>query len=122
VAEDGGRAERRAFAAGVSDRWLPAFTFVALLVLWEVVVHLFQIPSFVLPPPSAIAREMWNLRGQLGMHTWATLLTTLTAFAVTVVVTVPLAVLITAFPLLWRSRCSARWSPSSCNQTAALAI
>src|ERR1700736_1924664 len=89
--------------SGLSERWLPALTFVLLLVVWEAVVRVLKVPSYVLPAPSVVALEMWNVRSQLAVHTWATLVTTLTAFAFTIVVTVPLAVMITALPLLRRT-------------------
>lgn len=95
---DGASSTRSRWA--IPDHWLPALTFLIFLALWEGAVKLFNIPTFLLPAPSLIAAEMWRVRAQLAMHTWATLMTTLLAFAFTVVVTVPLAVLITAVPLL----------------------
>jgi NitT/TauT family transport system permease protein len=90
-------------ARRVSDRWLPAITFLLLLIIWEIAVRLLKVPTFVLPPPSIIGAEMWNVRAQLIVHSAATLLTTVYAFVVTVLVTIPVAVLITAFPLLRRT-------------------
>lgn len=82
------------------EHLLPAAAFLLLLLLWEVAVRVLKVPSFLLPAPSVIFREMWSIRGQLALHTSATLLAALAGFVLTIVVTVPLAVLITASGLL----------------------
>jgi NitT/TauT family transport system permease protein len=79
---------------------LPVATFVALVVLWEVGVRVFRVPTFVLPAPSAIALEAWAARAQLPGHTWTTLWEALAGFALSIAIGVPLAVLIAASPLL----------------------
>jgi NitT/TauT family transport system permease protein len=89
-------------SAGVLGReyLLPAATLVVLVVLWEVAVRLFKIPTFVLPPPSLIATEAWAHRVHLPGHTWATLWETLAGFGLSIAVGVPLAVLIVSSPFL----------------------
>ncbi len=75
---------------------LPAGTFVVLLLVWEVAVKMLKVPTFILPAPSVVLAEMWAVRAQLAGHAWATLLAALAGFALTIAVTVPLAVLIAA--------------------------
>ena len=75
---------------------LPAATFVLMLIAWEVAVKTLQVPTFILPAPSVVLAEMWNVRVQLAGHAWATLLASLVGFGLTIVVTVPLAVMIAA--------------------------
>src|SRR6185436_15223722 len=75
---------------------LPAATFVLMLIAWEVAVKTLKVPTFILPAPSVVLAEMWNVRVQLAGHAWATLLASLVGFGLTIVVTVPLAVMIAA--------------------------
>ena len=65
---------------------LPATALLALVVLWELGVHLFNIAKFVLPPPSLIASEAWAQRAQLPGHTWSTLWETLAGFGLSIVI------------------------------------
>ena len=73
---------------------MPAAALVALLVLWEVAVRLFNVPTFVLPAPSLIARAAWEHRVYLPGHTWATLWETLAGFGLSIAVGTPVAVLL----------------------------
>lgn len=44
------------------------------LITWEVSCHLFSFPPYILPPPSAVLRSLWELRETFfGQHLWATL-------------------------------------------------
>jgi NitT/TauT family transport system permease protein len=61
--------------------WL--FT-IALFVVWEAAVHIFKIPVFFLPPPSAIAQAFVDYSGPLARNSWITLQTTLIGFALAV--------------------------------------
>jgi NitT/TauT family transport system permease protein len=79
---------------------LPLATFVVLLLVWEMGVRTFRVPTFVLPAPSAIALAAWEARAQLPGHTWATLWESLAGFGLSIAIGVPLAVLIAASPLL----------------------
>jgi NitT/TauT family transport system permease protein len=69
----------------------PAATIVVLLVVWEAVVHLFQIPAYLLPPPSAIARRIvhdWRL---IAWDSWVTLRAVLIGYLLSIAVSIPLA-------------------------------
>lgn len=61
--------------------WL--FT-VGLFVVWEAAVHIFKIPVFFLPPPTAIAQAFVDYSGPLARNSWITLQTTLIGFALAV--------------------------------------
>jgi NitT/TauT family transport system permease protein len=61
--------------------WL--FTIV-LFVVWEAACRIFKIPTFFLPPPSAIAQAFVEYSGPLARNSWITLETTLIGFGLAV--------------------------------------
>jgi NitT/TauT family transport system permease protein len=61
--------------------WL--FT-IGLLVVWEASVHIFKIPTFLLPPPTAVAQAFVEYSGPLARNAWITLETTLIGFGLAV--------------------------------------
>ena len=87
-------------ARRVLEYVVPALTLVGALAIWEAVIRVFKIPSFIVPAPSAILAEGWAWRYRFIGHTWVTLYETLGGFALSVVVGVPLAVLIVYSPAL----------------------
>lgn len=73
--------------------WLgPLLTFAALVVLWELVVRLTQLPGWLLPAPSAIIKAVIDWRSELAWHFLVTLYETVAGFALAIVVSIPLAV------------------------------
>lgn len=77
----------------------PVLAILGLFVLWEALVRLFSIPVFLLPAPTVI----WTALAKMGAgtflgHLWATLVTVLLGFALSIAVSIPLALLITASP------------------------
>ena len=84
----------------LSDYVVPAATLLAVLVVWEAATHIFRIPRFVMPAPSAILAAGWEWRTHFVMHAWVTLYETLGGFALSMVVGVPLAILIVYSPAL----------------------
>src|SRR5882757_1899481 len=61
--------------------WL--FT-IGLLVVWEATVHLFKIPTFLLPPPTAVAQAFVDYAGPLARNSLITLEETVLGFALAV--------------------------------------
>jgi NitT/TauT family transport system permease protein len=84
----------------VADVAQPVVALVIFVALWEAVCRVFHVRAFLLPPPSAILTDTMELFGPVVMHTLATGETVLLGFAVSVVVSLPLAVLITASPVI----------------------
>jgi NitT/TauT family transport system permease protein len=84
----------------VADVAQPVVALVIFVALWEAVCRMFHVRAFLLPPPSAIFTDTMELFGPVVMHTLATGETVLLGFAVSVVVSLPLAVLITASPVI----------------------
>ena len=57
---------------------------VALFVIWEAAVVIFNIPTFFLPPPTAVAMAFVEYWGPLYRHSLYTLSTTLIGFGMAV--------------------------------------
>lgn len=75
-------------------------TLVALVLLWEGLVRYSHIPGWLLPAPSAIIEAMVEWRSDLVEHTAVTLYETIVGFALSIAVSIPLAVAIVYSPLL----------------------
>jgi NitT/TauT family transport system permease protein len=75
-------------------------TFIAMLLLWEVLVRQLEIPAWMLPAPSAIADAMSEWRSELAVHSMVTLYETLVGFAIAIAISIPLAVAVVYSPLL----------------------
>lgn len=82
-------------------RWVaPLASFVVVVALWQLVIVIFRLPRFVLPPPDAVFTAFVTQFPALLTNTWATLLETLAGFFLSILIAVPLAVLIsTSAPL-----------------------
>lgn len=64
-----------------ASRALPAVTMLALLLGWEALVRLAQIPHYTLPAPSLVLLTLWSNFGSLASSWWFTLKITLGALA-----------------------------------------
>jgi NitT/TauT family transport system permease protein len=69
---------------GLAIRLAPWLYTAALFIVWETAVRLFHIPTFFLPPPTAIANAFVEYWGPLYRHSLFTLSTTLIGFAMAV--------------------------------------
>lgn len=78
-----------------SGYWLPAGTFVGIIVLWELATRIFGIPRYIVPAPSAIVATTIEQWAMLIDHSLVTLYSTLGGFALSVVVGVGLAIVMT---------------------------
>lgn len=75
---------------------VPFAAIASLVIVWQLAVVLFEIPVYLLPSPSRIWTDSVANAATLGWHTLATLKTVLIGFLVSVVISLPLAVLITS--------------------------
>lgn len=73
---------------------LPIISLAILLLIWELYVWLFELPAYLLPPPSAIWESGASIIGAVPIHVWATLYTVLAGFLVSVTIAIPLGILI----------------------------
>jgi NitT/TauT family transport system permease protein len=92
-----------ALAARLS--WLlPYGAFATLIGTWECAVQIFQVPSFLLPAPSAIVKAASDTPpGVWASHIWATLRVALMGYALAIAVSVPLAMALASWRLLSRT-------------------
>jgi NitT/TauT family transport system permease protein len=78
----------------------PVIALAVFFVLWEFACRAFHVPAFLVPAPSAIFVDTWKLAGQVWEHTLATAHTTLLGFAASLIVSLPLAIMLTASPMM----------------------
>lgn len=72
---------------------LPLLTFAAILFAWEFGTRLFGVPSYLLPAPSRIMGGYGAVDfGRWMEHIWATLRVALVGFAVSIAVSLPIAI------------------------------
>lgn len=91
-------------ATGAAGRWLQRnwgvlLTFAGLIVIWEVAVWLLEMPAYVLPPPSEVVAEFSGRWRPVLDNAWITTRVILVGYLISVVVSVPLA-LVFAFSRL----------------------
>ncbi|HEY8243071.1 MAG TPA: ABC transporter permease [Casimicrobiaceae bacterium] len=81
----------------------PLVTLVLLIVLWDVVVRVFDVKPFILPTPWMVGQALVRDFGDLVYHGTTTMQEVLAGFALSVLVGVPLALAIASSPLFERS-------------------
>ena len=91
---------RRRWSRVAADIAQPIAALIAFVLLWEIVCRIFSVPAFLVPAPSAIWTDTWKLIGPVSMHTLATTQTTLLGFFASLIVSLPLAILLTASPVI----------------------
>lgn len=95
------RTARRAFHA---PGLLPAATFIVVLLVWEASCRIFQIPPFVLPAPSRVLGGFDSIPVMRWIdHVWATLRVALLGYVVSIVVSLPVAVMLARSAVLSRA-------------------
>ena len=85
---------------GISPAW---WTLIILVALWELAVELLQFPSYILPAPSAIAKEISVYWPRLLPHALVTISEVVIGFVFAILVAVPLAVTITYSKVMERT-------------------
>jgi NitT/TauT family transport system permease protein len=84
------------------ERWSPTLLVIALIGLWEAAVRLLDIPRFLLPAPTEIARLMADEWALIQMHALATIGSILSGYVVAVVFALAISALMIRFPLAER--------------------
>ncbi|MFT2091078.1 ABC transporter permease [Paraglaciecola sp. 2405UD69-4] len=76
------------------SKMLPTLAMLAILPIWEISVNVFDIPSFLLPAPSAIYQAFVEVEtSRWSLHIWATLRVALLGFCISLLISLPLAIL-----------------------------
>ncbi|MCK6210791.1 ABC transporter permease [Georgenia sp. EYE_87] len=99
----GARIETSAFAAWLSRTWPSVIVFFGAFLVWELLVELLDVSSFVIAKPSEFISEAWISREMLLAAMWVTLQEIVYGFLIGVGVGVLLAVLIARFQFLERA-------------------
>lgn len=86
-----------------ADRWLPAAVLLGLVVAWEALVRLAEIPAYTLPPPSRVAQTLVQHFGSLAGSWWVTVKLTLGALALACAGGVLIAAVFALSPTLERA-------------------
>ncbi|MBU2497576.1 MAG: ABC transporter permease [Proteobacteria bacterium] len=73
---------------------LPVFLIIGLLILWQILCTLFEIPVWLLPSPGRIITSTVKWARFLPMHTGVTLYETVAGFFLSLVIGLPLAILV----------------------------
>jgi NitT/TauT family transport system permease protein len=98
------RSETSIMVKTLFDRFLPVLVYLGVLVAWEAGCRLGQVPDFILPAPSRIVAAAYDFGlGAWGENILATLEVVLGGFAISIVITIPLAVAIVRSPQLSRT-------------------
>ncbi|MGA8156013.1 MAG: ABC transporter permease [Rhodoplanes sp.] len=89
-------AAARAIKVGLIKNVLPLAGIVTFLVVWQLVVIIYRMPPYLLPPPTAIAASFINEFPTLLSNGWVTVYEMLVGYAMAVGIAIPLAVAITS--------------------------
>jgi NitT/TauT family transport system permease protein len=76
---------------------------IVIFVAWEAGVRLGNVPAYLLPPPSAIVMRIVDDFRLIAMHTLVTMVEVLVGFALSIVISIPLAALLAQFRFLERA-------------------
>lgn len=90
--------EASRLARGAREVLVPVAALALLVLAWEASVHAFKIPVYLLPAPSVIWRDCVAIAGSIAWHTYATMVTIMLGFVASIVVSLPLAMLLTSSP------------------------
>lgn len=77
--------------------------FIAALLVWQAVVTVAEIRSYILPPPTAVLQALVTYQARILRDTLITTQEILAGYAVAVVLSIPLAILIAYSPLFSRT-------------------
>jgi NitT/TauT family transport system permease protein len=66
----------------------------AFLLIWEFAVRIFEVKSYLLPPPSLVLVELFNARARIGEHLLITTTSMVSGYLLAIVVGIPLAMAI----------------------------
>jgi NitT/TauT family transport system permease protein len=68
---------------------------IALLVIWELAILVFNVEEYLLPHPADVLSTLWDSRTSLAEESWVTFQESLYGFLLAVAVAIPVAILLT---------------------------
>ena len=83
------------------ERWSPLVVLAVVLVVWQIIVSVFNIADYIFPSPLQIAQQFVEYRGALLEAAWKTFWVTMLGFAISIVVGVLLGFLIGSSRLIY---------------------
>lgn len=89
-------------SARLANSAVTVLVYVVILAAWEGLASLLKIPAWILPAPSAILQAAIKWAPELAQNSWVTLRETLGGFVIAIVLSLPLAILISLNPLARR--------------------
>lgn len=81
---------------GLRKRVMPLIGILAFLALWQIIVKVFDLPSYLLPTPVEIVQTSIDRADLLLEHSWITAYEMILGYILAIVVAVPLAIAITS--------------------------
>jgi len=100
------RSKRRNRRNSITRRmpWLaPALTLVVVIILWQIVVDVWEVPRYLLPAPTAVWNSLIDSFGILMKHAGVTLVETLVGFLLSAVVGILLAIVMVMWPVVGKA-------------------
>ncbi len=91
---------RRKKSAALYEVVLPLIATAGLFLLWEAACRAFAIPGYLLPAPTDIWKDTMAIGSTVAGHTAATFKTVMLGFVVSILISLPLAVVLTASPAI----------------------
>lgn len=91
---------RRKKSAALYEVVLPLIATVGLFLLWEAACRAFKIPGYLLPAPTEIWKDTMAIGPTVAGHTMSTFKTVMLGFVVSILISLPLAVVLTASPAI----------------------
>jgi NitT/TauT family transport system permease protein len=91
---------RRKKSAALYEVVLPLIATAGLFLLWEAACRAFKIPGYLLPAPTEIWKDTIAIGPTVAGHTMATFKTVMLGFVVSILISLPLAVVLTASPAI----------------------
>ncbi|WP_254275822.1 ABC transporter permease [Halomonas sp. 3H] len=85
------------------ERLAPWVAVLALILVWEATVRLFEVPPFIFPSALATAQALVTFAGPIGMHSWQTFWTTMAGFGLGVAVGLVLGLIIGSSRFLYHA-------------------
>jgi NitT/TauT family transport system permease protein len=92
-----------AIQGAIKQSWLTITFFIGFFLFWEYSVVIFDIPRYILTPPSVVVRNSWADMDRLLYYTGITGFETLVGYIVAVVIAVPLGLAIAFSSILRRT-------------------